>query len=93
MHPKRVISPDLSELPTEKRVFVRKLPGSIAEIQQNVNDISDVVVLLEVLGYNGDTLTKMVLKLCMKLQNMFIILLTTMITLIKIKEKKCLNHF
>jgi hypothetical protein len=58
MHPKRVISPDLSELPTEKRVFVRKAARSIAEIQQNVNDISDVVVLLEVLGYNSDTINK-----------------------------------
>jgi hypothetical protein len=58
MHHKRVISPDLSELSTEKRVFVRKAARSIAEIQQNVNDISDVVVLLEVLGYDNDTINK-----------------------------------
>src|SRR5437867_2965397 len=39
------------ELPREVRLFAQKTARSIIEVQPNVNNVADIVVLLEVLGY------------------------------------------
>src|SRR5919197_3073110 len=46
------------EVPREARVFASKTARSIAEIQQSVNNMADVVVFLEVLGYDEDLIRK-----------------------------------
>ena len=43
------------ELSREARVFASKTARSIAEIQQSVNNMADVLVFLEVLGYDDRT--------------------------------------
>ena len=43
------------EISREARVFAGKTARSIAEIQQNVNNMADVLVFLEVLGYDDRT--------------------------------------
>jgi hypothetical protein len=45
-------------LSRESRLFAQKTARSIVEIQQGVNNLADIVVLLEVLGYNNDIITK-----------------------------------
>lgn len=52
------IENNFRELDEDKRLFVQKATRSIAEIQQTVNNIADVVILLQVLGYNDDTVIK-----------------------------------
>ncbi len=42
----------------DSRIFGLKTARSIAEIQQSVNNIADVVVFLEVLGYDNNTAKK-----------------------------------
>src|SRR5919202_4533752 len=42
----------------EARIFAAKTARSIAEIQQNVNNMADVLVFLEVLGYDDNTAQK-----------------------------------
>jgi len=39
------------DLPREVRLFAQKTARSIIEVQPNVNNVADIVVLLEVLGY------------------------------------------
>src|SRR5713101_7610108 len=46
------------ELPREVRLFAQKTARSIIEIQPNVNNVADVVVLLEVLGYTKNLVIK-----------------------------------
>ena len=46
------------ELSRDARVFASKTARSIAEIQQSVNNMADVLVFLEVLGYNDRTAKK-----------------------------------
>lgn len=46
------------EISREARVFASKTARSIAEIQQNVNNMADVLVFLEVLGYDDRTAKK-----------------------------------
>ena len=46
-------------IPTkETRIFAQKVARSIVEIQANVNNLADIVVLLEVLGYSKNTVMK-----------------------------------
>lgn len=45
-------------LTKETRIFAQKVARSIIEIQPIVNNIADIVVLLEVLGYSKDILIK-----------------------------------
>jgi hypothetical protein len=47
-----------SEISREARVFASKTARSIAEIQQSVNNMADVLVFLEVLGYDDRTAKK-----------------------------------
>ncbi|HEX2557277.1 MAG TPA: hypothetical protein VHK86_03050, partial [Nitrososphaera sp.] len=42
----------------DARVFAAKTARSIAEIQQSVNNMADVLVFLEVLGYDDRTAEK-----------------------------------
>src|SRR5918911_1801289 len=42
----------------EARIFAAKTARSIAEIQKNVNNMADVLVFLEVLGYDDSTAQK-----------------------------------
>ena len=51
-------SSKLKELSWDERLFVQKAARSIAEIQPNVNNIADVVVFLEVLGYDNNSIIK-----------------------------------
>lgn len=46
------------EISREARVFASKTARSIAEIQQSVNNMADVLVFLEVLGYDDKTAKK-----------------------------------
>lgn len=46
------------ELTSESRLFAQKVARSIIEIESNVNNIADVVVLLDVLGYNKEQVMK-----------------------------------
>jgi hypothetical protein len=46
------------EISPEARVFADKTARSIAEIQQSVNNMADVLVFLEVLGYDDRTAKK-----------------------------------
>jgi hypothetical protein len=46
------------ELSRDARVFASKTARSIAEIQQSVNNMADVLVFLEVLGYDDRTAKK-----------------------------------
>jgi hypothetical protein len=46
------------EISREARVFASKTARSIAEIQQSVNNMADVLVFLEVLGYDDRTAKK-----------------------------------
>ena len=46
------------ELTSEARLFAQKVARSIIEIESNVNNIADVVVLLDVLGYNKEQVMK-----------------------------------
>lgn len=46
------------EISREARVFATKTARSIAEIQQSVNNMADVLVFLEVLGYDDRTAKK-----------------------------------
>jgi hypothetical protein len=46
------------EITREARVFASKTARSIAEIQQSVNNMADVLVFLEVLGYDDRTAKK-----------------------------------
>lgn len=48
----------LKQLTWDERLFVQKVARSIAEIQPNVNNIADVVVFLEVLGYDKNSVIK-----------------------------------
>jgi hypothetical protein len=48
----------LKEISWDERLFVQKAARSIAEIQPNVNNIADVVVFLEVLGYDNSSIIK-----------------------------------
>ena len=45
-------------LTEEIRIFAQKVARSIIEIQPVVNNIADIIVLLEVLGYSKETLKK-----------------------------------
>jgi hypothetical protein len=47
-----------SERSSEARFFAQKVARSIIEIESNVNNIADVVVLLDVLGYSNEQVTK-----------------------------------
>src|SRR5579884_874375 len=47
-----------ADLSKEARVFAAKTARSIAEIQQSVNNMADVLVFLEVLGYDDRTAQK-----------------------------------
>ena len=47
--------PDISR---DARVFASKTARSISEIQQSVNNMADVLVFLEVLGYDDRTAKK-----------------------------------
>ena len=40
------------------RIFAQKVARSIVEVQPNVNNLADIIVLLEVLGYSKNTLMK-----------------------------------
>src|SRR5919204_2162067 len=42
----------VQEISRDSRVFAAKTARSIAEIQQSVNNMADVMVFLEVLGYD-----------------------------------------
>ncbi|MDE1862525.1 MAG: hypothetical protein KGI33_06405 [Thaumarchaeota archaeon] len=42
------------ELSSEARLFAQKVARSVIEIESNVNNIADVVVLLDVLGYRNE---------------------------------------
>jgi hypothetical protein len=46
------------DLPRDARIFAAKTARSIAEIQQSVNNMADVMVFLEVLGYDDRTAQK-----------------------------------
>jgi hypothetical protein len=46
------------EISIEARVFANKTARSISEIQQSVNNMADVLVFLEVLGYDDETARK-----------------------------------
>jgi len=46
------------EFTSEARLFAQKVARSIIEIESNVNNIADVVVLLDVLGYNKEQVMK-----------------------------------
>jgi hypothetical protein len=48
----------VKEISRESRVFATKTARSIAEIQQSVNNMADVLVFLEVLGYDDRTAKK-----------------------------------
>jgi hypothetical protein len=48
----------LKEISWDERLFVQKAARSIAEIQPNVNNLADVVVFLEVLGYDNSSIIK-----------------------------------
>ncbi|HXV46736.1 MAG TPA: hypothetical protein VD736_08695 [Nitrososphaera sp.] len=48
----------VQEISREARVFASKTARSIAEIQQSVNNMADVLVFLEVLGYDDRTAKK-----------------------------------
>lgn len=45
-------------LTRESRIFAQKAARSIVEIQQGVNNLADIVVLLEVLGYDKEFVAK-----------------------------------
>jgi hypothetical protein len=47
-----------SELSWDKRRYVQKAARSISEIQPNVNNVADVVVFLEVLGYDNNSVKR-----------------------------------
>lgn len=47
-----------SERSSEARFFAQKVARSIIEIESNVNNIADVVVLLDVLGYSNEQVRK-----------------------------------
>ncbi|MFI5407060.1 MAG: hypothetical protein ACHQ1D_11180, partial [Nitrososphaerales archaeon] len=51
-------SDNYKNLSRESRLFAQKTARSIVVIQQGVNNLADIVVLLEVLGYNNDIVTK-----------------------------------
>ena len=46
------------ELSSEARLFAQKVARSVIEIESNVNNIADVVVLLDVLGYRTEDVMK-----------------------------------
>ncbi|HEV8406114.1 MAG TPA: hypothetical protein VGQ13_09455 [Nitrososphaera sp.] len=46
------------EISIEARLFANKTARSISEIQQSVNNMADVLVFLEVLGYDDETARK-----------------------------------
>lgn len=46
------------ELSSEGRLFAQKVARSVIEIESNVNNIADVVVLLDVLGYRTEDVMK-----------------------------------
>lgn len=48
----------VQEISRDARVFATKTARSIAEIQQSVNNLADVLVFLEVLGYDDRTAKK-----------------------------------
>lgn len=49
---------DYESLTRDSRVFVQKTARSIVQIQQGVNNLADIVVFLEVLGYNKELVEK-----------------------------------
>jgi hypothetical protein len=49
---------EAAEISRDARVFATKTARSIAEIQQSVNNMADVLVFLEVLGYDDRTAKK-----------------------------------
>ena len=49
---------DYKTLTRESRLFVQKTSRSIVQIQQGVNNLADIVVFLEVLGYNKESVEK-----------------------------------
>jgi hypothetical protein len=46
------------KLSTESRLFAQKVARSIIEVQPNVNNLIDIVILMECLGYRKETLMK-----------------------------------
>ena len=62
-----------SERSSEARFFAQKVARSIIEIESNVNNIADVVVLLDVLGYSNEQVMKYGLMICLILQSIFTI--------------------
>ena len=49
---------DYQTLTRESRLFVQKTARSIVQIQEGVNNLADIVVFLEVLGYNKELVEK-----------------------------------
>ena len=49
---------DYKTLTRESRLFVQKTARSIVQIQQGVNNLADIIVFLEVLGYNKESVEK-----------------------------------
>jgi hypothetical protein len=47
-----------SDLPSESRLFAERAARSIAEIQDKVSSVADIVIFLEVLGYNESMVTR-----------------------------------
>ena len=47
-----------SDLPSDARLFAERAARSIAEIQDKVSSVADVVIFLEVLGYNESLVTR-----------------------------------
>ncbi|MFY3740752.1 MAG: hypothetical protein HMLIMOIP_001195 [Candidatus Nitrosomirales archaeon] len=46
------------DLPLSTKMFAHKAARSVTAVQHNINTVADVVVLLEVLGYNKDVIMK-----------------------------------
>lgn len=51
-------SDNTKDLSRDARTFAQKVTRSIIEIQPHVNNLADIVVLLEVLGYSKETVMK-----------------------------------
>lgn len=49
---------DYNSLPRDSRIFVQKTARSIVQIQHGVNNLADIVVFLEVLGYTKELIAK-----------------------------------
>lgn len=53
-----MLSTKQQKLSTESRMFAQKVARSIIEVQPNVNNLIDIVILMECLGYRKETLKK-----------------------------------